>query len=141
MNDLLADDENLIPKRDIYTVSRLNSEVRALLEGGFPLLWLEGEISNLARPSSGHWYFSLKDSKAQVRCAMFRNRNQLLRFKPNDGNHVLVRARVSLYEGRGEFQLLIEHMEEAGDGALLRAFEELKQRLAREGLFDEEVGS
>ena len=137
MNDLLADDDRLIPKRDIYTVSRLNSEVRALLEGGFPLLWLEGEISNLARPSSGHWYFSLKDSKAQVRCAMFRNRNQLLRFKPIDGNHVLVRARVSLYEGRGEFQLLIEHMEEAGDGALLRAFEELKQRLAREGLFDE----
>lgn len=137
MNDLLADDDRLIPKRDIYTVSRLNSEVRALLEGGFPLLWLEGEISNLARPSSGHWYFSLKDSKAQVRCAMFRNRNQLLRFKPIDGNHVLVRARVSLYEGRGEFQLLIEHMEEAGDGALLRAFEELKQRLAQEGLFDE----
>jgi exodeoxyribonuclease VII large subunit len=124
------------PNRDVYTVSRLNAEARAVLEGSFPLLWVEGEISNLARPSSGHWYFSLKDSGAQVRCAMFRQRNQLLRFKPQDGMHVVIRARVSLYEGRGEFQLIAEHMEEAGSGALQRAFEMLKLRLQNEGLFD-----
>jgi exodeoxyribonuclease VII large subunit len=123
------------PERDIFSVSRLNREARAVLEGHFPLIWVEGEISNLARPSSGHWYFSLKDSQAQVRTAMFRNRNQLLRFKPADGLQVLVRARISLYEARGEYQLIVEHMEEAGAGALQRAFEALKARLAAEGLF------
>ena len=122
--------------KDIYSVSRLNREARKLLEGSFPLLWLEAEISNLARPASGHWYLSLKDQNASVRCAMFRNRNRLLRFQPQNGDQVLVRARISLYEARGEFQLIIEHMEEAGDGALQRAFEELKQRLNQEGLFD-----
>ena len=124
------------PERDIYSVSRLNREARMTLEGTFPLLWVEGEISNLARPASGHWYFSLKDSQAQVRAAMFRNRNQLLRFKPADGAQVLVRARISLYEARGDYQLIVEHMEAAGAGALQRAFEALKQRLAQEGLFD-----
>ncbi len=123
-------------ERRIYTVSDLNRAARGLLEGNLPLLWVEGEISNLARPASGHLYFSLKDSQAQVRCALFRNRNQLLRFKPADGMHVLVRGRVSLYEPRGDFQLIAEHMEEAGHGALQRAFEELKQKLAAEGLFD-----
>ena len=123
-------------ERRIYTVSDLNRAARGLLEGSLPLLWVEGEISNLARPASGHLYFSLKDSQAQVRCALFRNRNQLLRFKPADGMHVLVRGRVSLYEPRGDFQLIAEHMEEAGHGALQRAFEELKQKLAAEGLFD-----
>ncbi len=126
----------IVPPRDVLTVTRLNREVRAVLEGSFPLLWIEGEISNLARPSSGHLYFSLKDEAAQVRCAMFRQRNMHLQFRPQDGQQVLVRARVSLYEGRGEFQLIVEHMEEAGDGALRRAFEQLKQRLAAEGLFD-----
>jgi exodeoxyribonuclease VII large subunit len=128
--------ESLAPPRDVYTVSRLNREVRALLEGSLPLLWLEGEISNLAQPSSGHMYFSLKDSAAQVRCALFRNRGLHLRFRPRNGMQVLVRARVSLYEGRGEFQLIVEHMEEAGEGALRRAFDELKARLQTEGLFD-----
>ncbi len=123
-------------ERDIYSVSRLNREARGLLEGSFALLWLEGEISNLAQPASGHWYFSLKDQTASVRCAMFRSRNRLLRFRPENGAQMLVRARISLYEARGEFQIIIEHMEEAGDGALQRAFEELKQRLNREGLFD-----
>lgn len=123
-------------ERDIYSVSRLNREARDLLEGSFSLLWLQGEISNLARPASGHWYFSLKDQTASVRSAIFRNRNRLLRFRPENGTQVLVRARISLYEARGEFQLIIEHMEEAGDGALQRAFEELKQRLKQEGLFD-----
>ncbi len=124
--------------RDIYSVSRLNSEVRAVLEGSFPLLWVEGEISNLARPSSGHIYFSLKDPQAQVRCAMFRMKRQRLRFQPENGLKVLIRARVGLYEGRGEFQLIAEHMEPSGEGALRQAFEELKQRLADEGLFDPE---
>ncbi|HHH47768.1 MAG TPA: exodeoxyribonuclease VII large subunit, partial [Gammaproteobacteria bacterium] len=132
MVDTLAPTESL---RDVYTVSRLNREVRMLLEGSFPLIWLEAEISNLARPASGHWYFTLKDENAQVRAAMFRNRNRLLRFAPDNGMQVLVRARIGLYEARGEFQLIVEHMEEAGDGALRRAFEALRQRLDAEGLF------
>ncbi len=125
-----------IPKRDVFSVSRLVRETRAVLESSFPLLWLEGEISNFSRPASGHMYFSLKDEAAQVRCAMFRGKNIHLRFKPENGMHVLVRARLTLYEARGDFQLLIEHMEEAGLGALQRAFDELKTRLGKEGLFD-----
>ncbi|MBU6508944.1 MAG: exodeoxyribonuclease VII large subunit [Gammaproteobacteria bacterium] len=124
------------PQRRILTVSQLNREARVLIEGGFPLIWVEGEISNLSRPASGHVYFSLKDAAAQVRCAMFRARAGLLRFQANDGLQVLVRARVSLYETRGDFQLIVEHMEEAGHGALQRAFEELKLKLAKQGLFD-----
>ncbi|MFC1602241.1 exodeoxyribonuclease VII large subunit [Pseudomonadota bacterium] len=124
------------PRRDIYSISRLNSEVKAVLDGSFPLLWVEGEISNLARPASGHLYFTLKDTHAQVRCAMFRMRRAKLRFQPENGMQVLVRARAGLYEGRGEFQLGIEHMEPAGEGALRLAYEELKQRLGAEGLFD-----
>lgn len=123
-------------QRDVYTVSRLNRSARAILEGSFPLLWVEGEISNLSRPGSGHWYFSLKDEAAQVRCAMFRNRNMYVKFVPQNGNHVLLRVQISLYENRGDYQLLVEHLEEAGDGALRRAFDLLKQRLSNEGLFD-----
>ena len=125
--------------RDIYSVSRLNREVRRLLEQGFARIWLEGELSNIARPSSGHLYFTLKDTGAQIRGAMFRNRSQSLRFNPDAGLQVLVRARVSLYEPRGDYQLIVEHMEEAGDGALRREFEELKNRLAKEGLFAAEA--
>ena len=123
--------------REVLTVSDLNRNVRRLLEGEFPTVWVEGEISNFARPSSGHWYFTLKDSKAQLRCAMFRNRNQLLRFTPENGAQVTIRGRISLYEGRGEFQLIAEHLEETGDGALRRAIEELRLKLQKEGLFDE----
>ena len=123
--------------RDIYSVSRLNREVRAVLEGSFPLLWVEGELSNLAQPASGHIYFSLKDAAAQVRCAMFRSKRLLLGFKPANHLQVLVRARVGLYEGRGDYQLIVEHMEPAGEGALRLRFERLKQELAAEGLFDE----
>jgi exodeoxyribonuclease VII large subunit len=122
-------------ERDVYTVSRLNKEVRLLLESGLPLLWLEGEISNFAAPASGHWYFSLKDANAQVRCAMWRQRNTGLRFRPKEGMQVLARARVGLYEPRGEYQLIVEHLEEAGEGALKREFEKLKAKLAAEGLF------
>jgi len=125
----------LRPDRDVYTVSRLNREVRVLLERGFGSLWLEAEISNFARPSSGHWYFSLKDAGAQVRCAMFRQRNMLSPFTARDGQKVLVRARIGLYEPRGEYQLIIDHMEDAGLGALKRQFEELSAKLAAEGLF------
>lgn len=121
--------------RDVYTVSRLNREVRVLLERGFGTLWLEAEISNFARPSSGHWYFGLKDAGAQVRCAMFRQRNMLCPFTAKDGQKVLVRARIGLYEPRGEYQLIVDHMEDAGLGALKRQFEELSAKLEREGLF------
>jgi exodeoxyribonuclease VII large subunit len=123
-------------QRDLYTVSRLNAEVRAVLEGSFPLLWVTGEMSNLSIPSSGHAYFSLKDAHAQVRCALFRGQRIRLRFAPANGQQVLVRARVGLYEGRGEFQLIVEHMEPAGEGALRQAIEQLKARLAAEGLFE-----
>jgi len=129
--------EGLFPERQVLSVSDLNRAARGLLEGGFPLLWVEGEISNLAQPGSGHLYFSLKDAQAQVRCALFRNRGMLLRFKPANGMKVLVRGRVSLYEPRGDYQFIAEHLEEAGHGALQRAFEELKARLAKEGLFDQ----
>src|SRR3569833_2012717 len=111
----------LAPRRDVYSVSRLNREVRALLDRGFALLWIESELSNLSRPSSGHWYFSLKDRDSQVRCAMFRMRNQFIGFTPADGMQVLARARATLYEPRGDYQLVVEHMEEAGDGLLRRA--------------------
>jgi len=121
--------------RDIYSVSRLNREVRVLLERGFGSVWLEAEISNFAKPSSGHWYFSLKDAAAQVRCCMFRQRNMLCAFAARDGQKVLVRARIGLYEPRGEYQLVIDHMEDSGLGALKRQFEELSAKLAAEGLF------
>ena len=134
MNTGMAEEQ-----RDIYTITRLNREARAVLEDSFPpSLWVRGEISNLAQPGSGHLYFSLKDKHSQVRCAMFRGANRHLRFAPENGQEVLIRAGVSLYEGRGEFQLIVESMEPAGAGALQQAFEKLKQRLLEEGLFAEE---
>ena len=123
-------------ERQILSVSQLNRSVRHLLETQLPMLWVEGEISNFARPASGHWYLTLKDDQAQVRCAMFRNTNQRVGFQPANGTQVLVRCRAGLYEGRGEYQLVIEHMQEAGFGALQRQFEMLKQQLSTEGLFD-----
>ena len=123
----------------ILTVSLLNKQARSLLEHNFPAVAVEGEISNLATPASGHWYFTLKDKQSQLRCAMFRNRNQLLRFKPRNGLQVIVRGKLSIYEGRGDYQLITEGMEEAGDGALRRAFEELKAKLQAEGLFNDEL--
>ena len=122
-------------QREVLSPSALVRMARDVLEDTFPLIWVEGEISNLSRPGSGHLYFCLKDAQAQVRCAMFRSRGILLRFKPADGQRVLARARLSLYEARGEFQLIVEHLEPTGEGALLRAFEQLKTRLAAEGLF------
>jgi exodeoxyribonuclease VII large subunit len=121
--------------RDVYTISRLNAEVRAVLDGSFPLLWVQGELSNLSQPSSGHLYFSLKDEASQVRCAMFRSKRRLLACRPVNGQQMLARARIGLYEPRGDYQLIVEHMEPAGDGTLRAALEQLKQRLAAEGLF------
>ncbi len=126
------------PDRQILTISQLNRRARQLLETHFSLLWVRGEISNLSRPSSGHWYFTLKDKDAQIRCAMFRNRNSLVAKPPRDGDQVLVRGRVSLYEARGDYQLIAEHLEADGAGLLQQRFEELKNRLAAEGLFDSE---
>ena len=126
------------PTRDVYSVSRLNREVRVLLERGLGVLWVEGELSNFSQPPSGHWYFSLKDRDAQLRCAMYRLKNSLVGFTPRAGTQLLVRGRISLYEPRGEFQLIVEHLEEAGVGALRREFERLKTRLAAEGLFAQE---
>lgn len=116
---------------------QLNTLARDLLEGSFPSIWVEGELSSLARPGSGHLYFALKDARAQVRCAMFKMKAQYLRFVPRDGMQVLVRGKLTLYEPRGDYQLVLEHMEEAGEGALRRAFEALKAKLEAEGLFAE----
>ena len=122
----------------LLTPSQLNTLARDLLEGAFPLVWVEGELGNVSRPSSGHLYFTLKDARAQVRAAMFRPKSQWLKFVPREGLRVLVRGRLTLYEARGDYQLVLDHMEEAGEGALRRAFEELKARLQAEGLFDAE---
>jgi exodeoxyribonuclease VII large subunit len=124
------------PQRDVYTVARLNKEARLLLEAGIPPLWVEGEISNFSAPASGHWYFSLKDRDAQVRCAMFRSANNRVGFRPKDGQHLFARGRISLYEARGDYQLIVELLEDAGEGALKREYEKLRARLQAEGLFD-----
>ncbi len=124
--------------RSVFSVSELNSAVKGLLEREFAWIWVEGEISNLATPASGHIYFTLKDAGAQVRCAMFRGRNRDLNFRPDNGSQVVVRCKVSLYEVRGDYQLIVDRMEEAGAGALQRKFEELKHRLAAEGLFSDD---
>jgi len=119
----------------IYTVSSLNAQVRLILENEMGVVWLVGELSNLSMPVSGHWYFTLKDSRAQVKCAMFRGNNRRVTFKPANGTQVLVKARLSLYEPRGDYQLIIESMQPEGDGRLQQQFEQLKMSLAAEGLF------
>jgi len=124
------------PETRVYEPAELNREVRAHLEAGFPRLWLSGEISNLARPGSGHLYFSLKDARAQLRCAMFRGRHGNLQTQPENGDRVLVRGRLSLYEPRGDYQLIADALLPAGSGALQQAFEALKRKLEAEGLFD-----
>jgi exodeoxyribonuclease VII large subunit len=121
---------------DILTPNQLNTLARDLLESAFPLVWVEGELGNVSRPASGHLYFTLKDARAQVRAAMFKPKSQWLKFVPREGLRVLVRGRLTLYEARGDYQLILDHMEEAGEGALRRAYDELKARLEAEGLFD-----
>ena len=123
--------------KTILTVSELNRQARITIEEHFQQVWVLGEMSNFARPRSGHWYFSLKDEKAQVRCAMFANRNRSVQMQPGEGQLVLARGRVSLYEGRGDFQIIVDHLEPAGEGALRQAFDQLKIKLAAEGLFSD----
>ncbi|WP_309043280.1 exodeoxyribonuclease VII large subunit [Marinobacter sediminicola] len=118
------------------SVSELNHQARHLLESSFMQVWVEGELSGFSRPSSGHWYFSLKDQKCQIRCAMFRGLNQRIRPLPKEGDQVRIRGKVTLYENRGDFQIIVEHLEPAGLGALQQAFEELKHKLQSEGLFE-----
>lgn len=129
-----SDDAYTVRPRAL-TVSELARQARHLLESSFMQVWVEGELSSLSRPSSGHWYFSLKDQRAQIRCAMFRGFNQRIRQLPREGDQVRIRGKVSLYESRGDFQIIVEHMEPAGLGALQQAFEALKARLHAEGLF------
>lgn len=127
---------SLSPKSKVYTVSELNRESKRLLNEHFMSVLVEGEISNLSAPSSGHLYFTLKDALAQIRCAMFRNQQRRLGFKPDNGLHVIARAQVTLYEPRGDYQLVVDSLELAGDGALRQAFEALKLKLTKQGLFD-----
>lgn len=122
----------------IFTVSRLNQTVRLLLEQEMGQVWISGEISNFSQPSSGHWYFTLKDDTAQVRCAMFRNSNRRVTFRPQHGQQVLVRANITLYEPRGDYQIIVESMQPAGEGLLQQKYEQLKTKLQAEGLFDQQ---
>ena len=122
----------------IFTVSRLNQTVRLLLEQEMGHVWISGEISNFTQPSSGHWYFTLKDDTAQVRCAMFRNSNRRVTFRPQHGQQVLVRANITLYEPRGDYQIIVESMQPAGEGLLQQKYEQLKAKLQAEGLFDQQ---
>ena len=121
---------------EILTPSQLNTLARSLLEDTFPLVFVEGELGNVSRPASGHLYFTLKDARAQVRCALFKPKSQWLPFQPREGMKVLARGRLTLYEARGDYQLILDTLEEAGEGALRRAFEQLKAKLQAEGLFD-----
>lgn len=125
------------PQDNVLSPSQLNTLARNLLEDAFPVVLVEGELGNLSRPASGHLYFTLKDARAQVRCALFKPKSQWLQFQPREGLRVLARGRLTLYEARGDYQLILDSLEEAGEGALRRAFEELKARLQAEGLFDE----
>ncbi|HCR9768198.1 TPA: exodeoxyribonuclease VII large subunit [Citrobacter koseri] len=122
----------------IFTVSRLNQTVRLLLEQEMGQVWISGEISNFTQPASGHWYFTLKDDTAQVRCAMFRNSNRRVTFRPQHGQQVLVRANITLYEPRGDYQIIVESMQPAGEGLLQQKYELLKAKLQAEGLFDQQ---
>lgn len=124
------------PQQKILTVSELNRLAREILEMSFPLFWVSGEISNFTRAASGHWYFSLKDAGAQVRCVMFKGRNNYVDFVPREGDKIEARASVTLYEARGDFQLTVEFIQKAGLGTLFEAFEQLKKALSAEGLFD-----
>ncbi len=127
---------NFLPERRVYSISEINAAIRETLEGAFDDVWVEGEISNCRQAPSGHYYFTLKDDQSQLRCVFFRQNARFLRFKPADGLAVLARGRIGVYEARGEYQLSVDHLEPRGAGALQLAFEQLKKKLAAEGLFD-----
>ncbi|MDP2560540.1 exodeoxyribonuclease VII large subunit [Psychrobium sp. 1_MG-2023] len=120
---------------NIYNVSKLNNDIKRLLEGNFGRIWLNAEVSNFVAASSGHWYFTLKDARSQIKCAMFKGRNRAVKFRPQNGQQIMVKANVSVYEPRGDYQLLVDVMDMAGDGLLQQQFEQLKCQLASEGLF------
>ena len=128
---------NLAPERKIWSVAELTARISGVLSSQFTNLWVEGEVSNYRPAQSGHLYFTLKDAKAQVKCVCFRTQAMRLKFKPADGLKLIVRGSISVYEPRGEYQIYVEHIEPSGIGALQLAFEQLKKRLAAEGLFDE----
>ena len=136
---LKSNSRELIMADNIYSVSQLNYATRQMLENHFSQIWLTGEISNFTQPVSGHWYLTLKDENAQVRCAMFRMKNLRVGFRPQNGMQVLVRANVSLYEPRGDYQLIVETMHPAGEGLLQQQFDALKMKLAAEGLFSQNL--
>jgi exodeoxyribonuclease VII large subunit len=129
-------DSDLFSQQKILSVSELNRLAREVLEQSFPLFWVSGEVSNFTKAASGHWYFSLKDSTAQVKCVMFKGRNAYVDFTPREGDKIEARCTVTLYEARGDFQLTVEFVQKAGLGALFEAFEKLKIKLEHEGLFD-----
>jgi exodeoxyribonuclease VII large subunit len=123
--------------KNVYQVSQLTDEMRRLMEVSYPEIWIEGELSSLSTPASGHLYFSLKDERSQLRCAMFKGRASINRYKPKSGDLVRVRAKISVYSARGDLQCIVQHIEEAGEGLLQRRFEELKNSLNAEGLFEQ----
>src|SRR6202034_582979 len=127
---------DLAPQRHVWKVSELTERIGDLIEGAFPDVWIEGEVSNYRPAQSGHLYFTLKDAKAQVKCVCFRTQAMRLKFRPEDGLKLIVRGSISVYEPRGEYQIYVEHIEPSGVGALQLAFEQLKKRLEAEGLFD-----
>ena len=125
--------------QEIISVSEINKRAKSILEENFPFVWIQGEVSNFFSAASGHWYFSLKDETSEIRCAMFTNKNHHITFEPKDGDHLVLNGTLSIFEGRGQYQIIVEHVELAGEGALLKAFEELKKKLQLEGLFDDSV--
>src|SRR5579864_3127116 len=128
---------DLQPQKRVWKVSEITEQIGAILEGTFPDVWIEGEVSNYRPAQSGHLYFTLKDSRAQIRCVCFREQARLLKFRPEDGLHITVRGSLGVYETRGEYQVYVIHIEPVGLGALQLAFEQLKKKLQDEGLFDE----
>jgi exodeoxyribonuclease VII large subunit len=132
--------ENLLDNtQEIISVSEINRRAKSILEENFPFVWIQGEVSNFFSAASGHWYFSLKDESSEIRCAMFANRSHRITFEPKDGDHLVLNGTLSIFEGRGQYQIIVEHIELAGEGALLKAFEELKKKLLTEGLFDDSL--
>ena len=125
--------------QEIISVSEINKRAKSILEENFPFVWIQGEVSNFFSAASGHWYFSLKDESSEIRCAMFTNKNHHITFEPKDGDHLVLNGTLSIFEGRGQYQIIGEHIELAGEGALLKAFEELKKKLQQEGLFDDSI--
>ena len=125
--------------QEIISVSEINKRAKSILEENFPFVWIQGEVSNFFSAASGHWYFSLKDESSEIRCAMFTKKNHHITFEPKDGDHLVLNGTLSIFEGRGQYQIIVEHIELAGEGALLKAFEELKKKLQLEGLFDDSI--